>query len=165
MKYFTAKVSALPNDPDAPKRQEVYLRALRSHAGVPIEIILGHFTTKPVRMALSAPPNKTVEVIKTEEKGSDVNLAVELVNDAWLDAFDCAAVVSNDGDLARALQIVKQKKKKKVLLYTPGGPVRKPLAVLRSWSHKQISMLPADLAASQLPTPIPGTTLTKPLKW
>lgn len=31
-----------------------------------------------------------VEVVKTEEKGSDVNLAVHLLNDAWLDVYDCA---------------------------------------------------------------------------
>ena len=41
-----------------------------------------------------------VEVIKTEEKGSDVNLAVHLLNDAWLDRYECAVVVSNDSDLA-----------------------------------------------------------------
>ena len=29
---------------------------------------------------------RTVEVIRTEEKGSDVNLAVHLLNDGWLDA-------------------------------------------------------------------------------
>jgi uncharacterized LabA/DUF88 family protein len=44
-------------------------------------------------------------IIKTEEKGSDVNLAVHLLNDAWLDHYDCAVVVSNDSDLAEDLYL------------------------------------------------------------
>lgn len=165
VKYFTAKVSPLPNDLDAPKRQDVYLRALRAHSGAAMEIIEGHFLIKNKRAPLRADPTRIVEIIQAEEKGSDVNLAVELVNDAWLNAFDCAAVVSNDGDLARALKIAKQHMKKRVILYTPGAPTRKPLAVLRSWSHRQIDIRPADLAASQLPDPIAGTAITKPAKW
>jgi uncharacterized LabA/DUF88 family protein len=53
------------------------------------------------------PPPIQVEVWKNEEKGSDVNLALHLLNDAWQDAFDCAVVVSNDSDLAEALRMVK----------------------------------------------------------
>lgn len=51
-----------------------------------------------------------VDIIKTEEKGSDVNLAVHLLNDGWLDAYDCAVVVSNDSDLAEAMRLVKARK-------------------------------------------------------
>ena len=39
---------------------------------------LGHYLSHPVRMPLAHPPSTgphTVEVIRTEEKGSDVNLA------------------------------------------------------------------------------------------
>ena len=60
-----------------------------------------------------------VHVIKTEEKGSDVNIAVHLVNDAWLDKYDCAVVVSNDSDLAESLRIVREERKKAVGLLTP----------------------------------------------
>jgi uncharacterized LabA/DUF88 family protein len=130
VKYFTARVSELPHDRDAPKRQDVYLRALKSHLGDRLQVVEGQFKVKNVRAPLSAPPHRTVDIIKTEEKGSDVNLAVELVNDAWLDRFDCAAVVSNDADLERALRVVKQQRRKRVLLYTPGAPVRRPLGVL-----------------------------------
>jgi uncharacterized LabA/DUF88 family protein len=58
-------------------------------------------------MPLAANPSKTAEVIHTEEKGSDVNLGVHLVNDAWLNRYDCAVVVSNDSDLAEAISLVK----------------------------------------------------------
>lgn len=165
VKYFTARVSSLPNDPDAPLRQNVYLRALEAHCGKRIEIIEGRFQVKNKWAPLAKPPNQVVEVINTEEKGSDVNLAVELVHDAWNNLFDCAVVVSNDADLERALKIAKQIKKKRLILMTPGGPVRKPLTSLTRWAHKQKNIDSADLAASQLPLAIPGTTLTKPSNW
>ena len=165
VKYFTARVSALPNDPDAPKRQDIYLRALGAHSGKQFHAINGRFSVKVTRAPLAAPPNKIVEIIKTEEKGSDVNLAVELVNDAWLDSFDCAAVVSNDADLERALKIAKQYRKKRVVLYTPGAPVRRPLRQLVRWSHKQIDVLPNVLAQCQLPPILMGGAITKPKRW
>jgi hypothetical protein len=48
VKYFTARVSPLPNDPNAPKRQDVYLRAIRAHSKGRIEIIEGHFSVQEV---------------------------------------------------------------------------------------------------------------------
>jgi hypothetical protein len=69
IRYFTAKVSARPDDPQLPVRQESYLRAL---ATVPkVSIHLGVFYVSTVRAYLAYPPPsgpKTVEIIKTEEK-------------------------------------------------------------------------------------------------
>jgi hypothetical protein len=45
------------------------------------------------------PPPNSVTVWKNEEKGSDVNLAVHLLDDSWRSGFDCAVIVSNDSDL------------------------------------------------------------------
>jgi len=76
IKYFTALVSARPNDPDQPTRQQLYLRALRTLPGVSIH--LGNFLSHEVTMPLAVRPGQRqeyVQVIKTEEKGSDVNLA------------------------------------------------------------------------------------------
>jgi len=86
IKYYTARVSAWPDNPDAPTKQDFYLQALAAH--IPeLEITEGHFIQKPVTMRLM---NKMrfrrsmyVRVLKSEEKGSDVNLSVHLVNDAW----------------------------------------------------------------------------------
>jgi uncharacterized LabA/DUF88 family protein len=49
--------------------------------------------------------SKTVEVIKTEEKGSDVNLAIHLLHDAYQSRYECAVIVSGDSDLLAAVQI------------------------------------------------------------
>jgi len=41
---------------------------------------------------------------QNRRKGSDVNLAVHLLNDSLLDKYDCAVIVSNDSDLAESLR-------------------------------------------------------------
>ncbi len=120
IKYFTAKLNQRPNDPDAPARQEMYLRALATLPN--LEIALGHFLTKNVRMLLANPTpgqSPTVEVVKTEEKGSDVNLAVQLVHDAHLNRFDCAVIVSGDSDLLMPVKIVRDELTKVVGVLNP----------------------------------------------
>ena len=109
IKYFTAKVKVSETDPRQSERQETYLRALREpRDGIPpVEIHFGHFQRRSTRMPRSPFGTGWVEVIKTEEKGSDVNLAVHLLNDAWLDAYECAVVVSNDSDLAEAMRLAR----------------------------------------------------------
>jgi uncharacterized LabA/DUF88 family protein len=46
------------------------------------------------------------EVLREEEKGSDVNLAAHLMHDAHRGAFDVAVVISNDSDLATPIELV-----------------------------------------------------------
>ena len=104
VKYFTAKVSSTPTDKLQPQRQDAYLRALR-HCQPQVKVYFGHFLSHPRYMPLVQPikNQRTAHVIKTEEKGSDVNLAVHLLNDSWLNVYDCAVVVSNDSDIARSV--------------------------------------------------------------
>ena len=49
-----------------------------------------------------------VRVVKTEEKGSDVNLACHLVADAFEKKCDAAFVISNDSDLLEPIRIARQ---------------------------------------------------------
>lgn len=124
IKYFTAKVSARPNDPQIPLRQQMYLRAIQT---IPtVEIMFGHYLTQTVKMRLATPIqdatgqiHKFVNVIKTEEKGSDVNLAVALMNDAHLNLLDVAVIVSNDSDLIAPIRIIRASMGKKVGVLNP----------------------------------------------
>ena len=50
IKYFTALVSARPNDPSQPQRQQLYLRALNTLPKVSVH--LGHFLVHEVTMPL-----------------------------------------------------------------------------------------------------------------
>ena len=72
VKYFTARISGTPADPSKPQRQDVYLRALERYRPE-VEVYFGHFLRHRVRPPLAQPAGhqRTVEVIGTEEKGSD----------------------------------------------------------------------------------------------
>lgn len=165
IKYFTARVQPTPTDPDVNNRQDAYFQALAQCCPL-VEVHLGHFLRHKVRMANAHPPPATLEVFKTEEKGSDVNLALHVLNDAWQDAYDCAVIVSNDSDLAESMRMIRTHHPMKVLgLITPGAPTRKTSTQLKQHSHFQRTIRPAALATSQLPSPIPGTTTVKPAGW
>jgi hypothetical protein len=120
IKYFTALVKARPSDPDQPNRQLLFFRALRTLPN--LEIIFGHFLEHPVRMPLANPKPKgpkTVLVIKTEEKGSDVNLAAHMLRDGYNGLFEIAVIISNDSDLVEPIKIVRQELKFPVGVLNP----------------------------------------------
>src|SRR5687768_1872235 len=81
VRYFTAKVVSTPRAPRKHVHQRQYLRALATLPEVAIH--LGYFRHDRVRMPVANPPPNTIEVIKTEEKGSDVNLSAHLMRDAY----------------------------------------------------------------------------------
>jgi uncharacterized LabA/DUF88 family protein len=120
IKYFTALVTARPSDPDQPNRQQMYLRALRTIPG--LDIIYGHFLEHEIMMpAVNPPPggSKYVSVIKTEEKGSDVNIAAHVVNDGHKGNYQVAVIISNDSDLVEPVKIVRQELKLPVGVLNP----------------------------------------------
>lgn len=126
IKYFSAKVKASKHDLDAPTRQNSYWRALKTIRN--LEIIKGHFVRWPRLMPqfpLAYINNnyfnqpQRVQVERTEEKGSDVNLATCLLYDCFVKDFDDAIVVSNDSDLVLAIEIVTSKLGKDVVVVNP----------------------------------------------
>lgn len=167
IKYYTARISSRPDNPNSPLRQMVYLNAIKSQ--IPeLEISYGYYLSNTVRMRLAKPTifKKYEDVIKTEEKGSDVNLALHVLNDAWHDRYDCAVIVSNDSDLSESLRLIKKQHQKHIILLVPGDPSRRPPAIqLKRFAHKTISIPVSALIASQLPTTIPDTNLHKPPEW
>jgi hypothetical protein len=165
VKYYTAHISPSPGNTDNAARQLTYLRALRTLPNV--EIILGHFLANRAHMVLaSSPPQQPryVEVIRTEEKGSDVNLAVHLVHDGHRGAYDLAVVVSNDSDLAEAVRIVRRD------LGLPVGilcPCRQPSVVLKRDATFVKPIRTGVLAVSQFPQSLRDANgkFTRPTAW
>lgn len=107
VRYFTARVGGRAVDPEAPQRQEIYLRALSSRA---MEVVVheGHFETETEEWPLASDPDgERVEVLVSEEKGSDVNLATYLMFDAFEGAMDVAIVVSDDFDLEEPMVLAR----------------------------------------------------------
>lgn len=103
IRYFTARVSG-SRDPGATQRQDLYLRALSTLPEVVIHY--GLFLTTERRMPL-ANGEGYATVLRTEEKGSDVNLASYLLLDAFRGESDLALVISNDSALVEPLRLVR----------------------------------------------------------
>jgi uncharacterized LabA/DUF88 family protein len=167
IKYFTAQVSARPNDPQQPARQNAYLRALGTIPSV--EIIHGHYLSHTISARLANPPpnggSKYVDIIKTEEKGSDVNLATHLLHDAHLDRYDIAVVISNDSDLLAPIKLVRSDLNKMVGIL---NPQKHPSRALLPHTDFMKQIRPGALAASQFPNQIVdqnGNPIHKPAGW
>jgi NYN domain len=166
IKYFTAIISARPNDPQQPARQNAYLRAL---ATIPcVEIIHGHYLSHTISARLANPPiigDKYVKIIKTEEKGSDVNLATHLLHDAHLNRYDLAVVISNDSDLLAPIKLVRADLGKKVGIL---NPQQKPSRALLPHTNFLKQIRSGPLATSQFPDQITdnnGNIIYKPATW
>jgi len=169
VRYFTAQVSTRASDPHGPARQDAYLRALRAVGG--IDIHLGRFQQSKVRLPLADESNndrpQLVQVYKTEEKGSDVNLASYLLLDAFRKESDIAVVVSNDSDLEEPIRIMIEE------LNVPVGLVNPHEAKHRSHDLIKLSPLfyknvrPSALRACQLPDSVwdGQSEIRRPATW
>lgn len=166
IRYFTAPITPRPNDLLAPQRQQLYLRAL---ATIPnLSIHYGSFLTSrtslPVANPLPGGPS-FVEVLRTEEKGSDVNLATWLLTDALDDDFEMAVVVTNDSDLALPIQVVRDKFQKKIAVFSP---TKKTTYRLRQAATFHIAIHRKYLRDNQFPPVLhdrSGNAIRKPTSW
>jgi uncharacterized LabA/DUF88 family protein len=172
IKYFTAEVDALPDDPEQPLRQQVYWRALRTLPQ--LQIHLGHFRTRKTRAKVVAPPPNTIEVYKTEEKGSDVNLATHLLVDGFREEYDCAIVVSGDSDLVTPIRMVRDELGKPVGVLNPqrlSGPKapkeRKSAGLNHAATFYKKGLTWGQLEKSQFPAEIKDQhgTIRCPKSW
>lgn len=165
IKYFTAKVQPRPGDPDQPNRQQIYLRALRTLPN--LQILYGHYLSHVVWMPKATPvPGERpfVQVIKTEEKGSDVNLASYLLVDAVDNLFDCAVVISGDSDLRTPVKLVQERFHKTCGVLNPQKIKCRALeTTARFYKH----IREPALAASQFPSVLTDShgTFHKPPSW
>jgi uncharacterized LabA/DUF88 family protein len=161
--YFTALVDSRPNDPDKRTRQETYIRALRTIPN--LRVVYGSFLTHVTSMP-RADGKGPIDVIKTQEKGSDVNLAAQMLLDGFKNEYECAVVVSNDSDLLRPIQMVIRELGKKVGVLAPTQN-RHPSRSLTNNATFIKHIRPNVLAASQFPPTLTDKrgTFGKPSGW
>lgn len=164
IKYFTAKVSARPGNPGQPLRQALYLRALGT---IRADVVLGRYLDHVVTMRMASPPpagSPFVQVVKTEEKGSDVNIASHLLLDAARDRMDCAVLVTGDSDLTTPVRMAREEYGKTVGVLNPHRHDCRTLHAAATF-YKHIR--PAALAASQFPDELADAhgTFRKPAEW
>lgn len=190
IKYFSASVKPRPNDLEQPARQRIFFRALRTIPN--LTIILGHFLSHPASLPLlnkqprwswmrfirkvSEPSwwpllrrNKDksllmARVLRTDEKGSDVNLATHLLHDAYRNLFEVAVVFSGDSDLKEVVRIVSKELHLKVGVI---NPQKRLCRMLKKEADFYKVVRTGVLKASQFPDVMSdaGGTFHKPPSW
>lgn len=163
---YTALLHLRDGDGVPVRNHEIFLRAQRAAAGA--KIILGTHVSSTRRLPLECAdgtPGPLVRVIQTTEKGTDVNLAVDLVHHALTRRHACAAVISNDSDLARALHVARFDGAMPVGLINPQPGKRSQRLAIEASFTKEIRRI--DLASSLLPDRIQDKVgdIVRPLDW
>lgn len=169
IKYFTAVVE--PDRHLSPKRdrQRVYLKAL---ATLPkLQRIEGKYQLRRVTCRAAACPRQ-LEYLTPEEKKTDVNLAVHLIDDALHARSDSVVIVSGDSDLEPAVEWLRKNHPAiKVTVYIP--TLLTQASQRRNDFYLRIGVtcrpLPlADIPRHQFPpviTPASSTTIQRPAGW
>ena len=179
VRYFTALVSDTPSDPTKSARQQTFIRALETRPEV--KVTYGSFLASVKRMPLApagpedarnprlvslAPGGPTgAVVVRTEEKGSDVNLATMLVADAYQGNFEVAAVLSTDSDLALPIELVRRELGLAVGVLFPRGRYSVELARVAAFKRTFDARL---LRQCELPRSVrdaQGRMISKPRGW
>jgi hypothetical protein len=142
--YFSAYATWRPQSME---RHQWYIRALRARS---VEVVLGQFKNKD--FSCRACGNQWVG---HEEKETDVNIALRILDDAYQDHYDQAIIISQDSDLFPALRLVKNRFPGKVLriITPPNMRHSKEMAALVGQNrlgqikaiHLERSLLPATL--------------------
>jgi len=155
-KYFTARIAG---PPDKEKRQSTYIEALQTRAG--LEILYGRYQLNP-RLCTHCGFRDEVP----NEKMTDVNMAVEMLKDAYRDGFDAALLISADSDLVPPVRAVRDLfPRRRVVVAAPPGRYSSALAGSASGSFV---IGQTRIARSLLPEEIEkpdGYVLRRPPLW
>lgn len=100
------------------------------------------------------------------EKMTDVNIAVEMLTDAYQDLFDVALLVSADSDLSAPILAIKSlfPDKRVIVAFPP----QRHSAQLQRLAHAYLQIGRATLAKSLFPNRVAkagGFILEKPIEW
>ncbi len=115
---------------------------------------------------MQPPPSgpRTVDILDTEEKGSDVNLASYLLLDGFENQYDLAVVISNDSDLVTPIRMTRIRLGKQVGVFDPSHRKSFELSNAASWYRR---LRKGPLRASLFPDTIEDAQgfITKPKGW
>lgn len=156
VRYFTTRIR---NRPDKEERQNTYIDAVVSRGG--LEIDFGFFLSKRGQCRQCGNQWSAYE-----EKKTDVNIAVRLLNDAFDDLFDTALLVSGDSDLVPAVESVKARYSTKRLIVA--FPPRRFSNDLARAAHASLVIGDDKIRGNRLPDPVKtaeGIELRAPAGW
>lgn len=178
VKFFTAPIlERVAKAADSVQCQDRYHAALTKHQSGRLEIIKGYYSLTTTRaMLVDATDTKTAprdceeaSVWKLEEKQSDVNLAIHAITDVLLDGIEHVVIVTNDTDIAPAVDMIKRRTPAAVGVVIPTTDHERipntDLVRRADWVRSHIT--PEELQAAQLPRVIPDRRrpVSKPESW
>jgi uncharacterized LabA/DUF88 family protein len=161
--YFTALVTGARR-----ARQQTFLSALSTRPRM--EIVLGKFLEKNVTCRVTTCASNGSKLFKMpEEKRTDVNIAVYMVDDAYQNACDHFVLISGDSDLVPAVQRIKQRfPRKSITVYVPSKGRPGHAFELRASADRARDVPLNLIPKAQLPTRVPnnaGGYYEKPDTW
>ncbi|MCH8837721.1 MAG: NYN domain-containing protein [Candidatus Marinimicrobia bacterium] len=169
IRYFTAKIDPRKNDPGIQDRQKAILRALKTIPN--LSIVYGMYRSHYMRLPSGGDYRKGivnfVEVFKTEEKGSDVNLATYMMDDAYRGEIEVAVLISNDTDFLSPLKFLGGRQIKVWILSPTTRPNRSPASLLINLADRADEITVDKLRDCQFPTILSDKdgTFTKLTNW
>lgn len=155
VKYFTSRIR-LPHDKAS--RQNKFLEALETLPD--LEIFYGNYQINRRNCRKCGHVDHV-----PNEKMSDVNIATEMLTDAFLNKFDTALLISADGDLMTPVQRIAKIVGKRIIVVFP--PDRRSFK-LESVATAHMFIGRNHLANSQFPAQVKkrnGFILERPREW
>ena len=155
-KYFT---TVIKRPPDRRKRQAVFLDALGTLDD--FEVFHGHWLSNPVTCHQCG---HTYDAY--HEKMTDVNIAVELMSDAFQDHLDLALLVSADSDLVGPVKAIRAlfPRKRVVIAFPPARYSSALKDVADGYTRIARNVLSKSVFPDKVVTP-DGFVLSRPPDW
>lgn len=156
--YFTARIRDNGRNQEDQKRQNTYIEALQCHGA---RCQYGHYLekTRTCRKCQAT-------WLDYEEKMTDVNIAIQMMADAFDNVFDTALVISGDSDLTTPIRRIRERfPEKRVII---AFPPKRHSAELKRVANGHLTIGEDKLRSSQLPDTVTkpgGFVLTRPNTW
>lgn len=160
--YFTAS----PLSPQKNSRQSAFLNANKLINGDRFEIVRGKYLDKHIIC-----PYCKGDISRPEEKKTDVNISIRMVEDCVMDATDIVALVSADSDLVPPIELIQRLfPETGIKVYFPPSNFSndlkdnlihhrsKPVLMLKNIRRFQAAVMPHTVSKD-------GKTYTIPDKW
>ncbi|MCL4472193.1 MAG: NYN domain-containing protein [Gammaproteobacteria bacterium] len=157
--YFTSRIRANGRNLPDMQRQTTYLEALGTLPA--LQTHFGHYLEKPKQCRQCG-----AQWMDYEEKMTDVNIAVQILSDAFDDRFDTALLISGDSDLTTPVNKLRTQfpAKRLIVAFPPG----RQSFELKKAANATFTIGEANLRQSQLPAQVQradGFMLQRPAHW
>ena len=156
VKYFASRIK---HPYDKKRRQSTFIDALNTITD--LELYYGKYQLNPKKCN-----NCGYEDEIPEEKMTDVQLAVEMVSDGYLNKYHTALLVSGDIDLVPCIETVRSQfpNKRVIVAFPPKRSCDELRRVAHGYIHVTEQILKKSLLPEQIETPV-GHILERPTEW